>query len=93
MISVKKLRKELNDLKKTKGNDAVPFEVLDKFVNGEINVNEALHILDTEKKPYADMQRAIIRSQKDLDDIHEENREYLKDIFRELEQEKTHKQP
>lgn len=87
MMSIKKLRKEINELKKTKGNDAVPFEILDRFVNGEITCNEALHILDTEKPPFADMQRAIIGSQKDLDDIKEENREYLKDIFRELEDE------
>ena len=63
-ISVAKLRKEINELKKTKGSDSEPFKILDKYLNEEITYNKALNLLDTEKPPFADMQKVIIRSSK-----------------------------
>ena len=91
MMSIRKLRKELNELKKSKGSSAVPFKILDKFVNGVIDYNEALRMLEKENPPFADMQLVIIKSTKDLDEIHEDNREYLKSIFKELDEEQRDK--
>lgn len=91
MMSIRKLKKELNELKKSKGSSAVPFKILDKFVNGEIGYNEAFRMLEKENPPFADMQLAIIKSTKDLDEIKEDNREYLKSIFRELKEEQENK--
>ena len=93
-VSVAKLRKEINELKKTKGSDSVPFEILDKYINEEITYNKALNLLDTENPPFADMQRVIIKSsnpaivKEELDKVHGD---YLKGIFRELKEEQENK--
>lgn len=90
MLNLKRYKKEINDLKKKKGVEAAPLEILDKYVNEEISYNEAVKILDNEEVPFRDLQKIIIVSshpavvKEELDKIHGD---YLRGIFRELRDE------
>lgn len=91
MTNLTRMRREIQELRQRKGASAIPdsFNTLVDFVNGDISFRNAVIKLMKEKPPFWELQKIIIESCMSLEPQKwdEENREYLKGIFRELEEE------
>lgn len=95
MVNLKKMSREFKELSEKKGTGSIPnsFHILEGFVHGEISYRNAVIQLAREKPRYWELQKIIIEGVMAPPDSpvewKKENREYLKGIFSELEEEKN----